>query len=233
MQAVAEAWRNLTAVGATPLAITDNMNFGNPEKPEIMGQFAAAIRGMAEACRALDFPVVSGNVSLYNETEGRAILPTPAIGGLGVLEDAAKAVGIALSPGSISSSLAPRRLARPVTLAAGNRRARGGRAAAGRSASRAGSGRFRARAESAPEWCAPATTSLTADFWSRWPKWRWRGASARGSRLVPPIFQGTPSGSERTRAATCSPLPIPRRSSAARRSRAFLLSGLGTAAAKI
>ena len=70
-QAVAEAWRNLTAVGATPLAVTDNMNFGNPEKPEIMGQFAGAIEGMAEACRALDFPVVSGNVSLYNETEGK------------------------------------------------------------------------------------------------------------------------------------------------------------------
>jgi len=97
-QAVVEAWRNLTAVGARPLAITDNMNFGNPEKPEIMGQFAAAIRGMAAACEALDFPVVSGNVSLYNETEGRAILPTPAIGGLGVLEDAAKAVGLALPP---------------------------------------------------------------------------------------------------------------------------------------
>jgi phosphoribosylformylglycinamidine synthase II len=97
-QAVAEAWRNLTAVGARPLAITDNMNFGNPEKPEIMGQFAAAIRGMAAACEALDFPVVSGNVSLYNETEGRAILPTPAIGGLGVLEDASLAVGLALPP---------------------------------------------------------------------------------------------------------------------------------------
>ncbi len=95
-QAVAEAWRNITAVGAKPLAITDNMNFGNPEKPEIMGQFAAAIRGMAAACRALDFPVVSGNVSLYNETEGKAILPTPAIGGVGVLEDAGKSVGIAL-----------------------------------------------------------------------------------------------------------------------------------------
>ena len=69
-QAVAEAWRNLTAVGATPLAITDYLNFGNPEKPEIMGQFASCIDGMAEACRALDFPVVSGNVSLYNETNG-------------------------------------------------------------------------------------------------------------------------------------------------------------------
>jgi phosphoribosylformylglycinamidine synthase subunit PurL len=98
-QAVAEAWRNLTATGATPLAITDNMNFGNPEKPEIMGQFAASIRGMAAACVALDFPVVSGNVSLYNETEGAGILPTPAIGGLGVLEDAASAVGLSLAPG--------------------------------------------------------------------------------------------------------------------------------------
>jgi phosphoribosylformylglycinamidine synthase II len=98
-QAVAEVWRNLTAVGATPLAITDNMNFGNPEKPEIMGQFAACIRGMAAACLALDFPVVSGNVSLYNETRGTAILPTPAIGGLGVLEDAAQSVGLALLPG--------------------------------------------------------------------------------------------------------------------------------------
>ena len=95
-QAVAEAWRNITATGARPLAITDNMNFGNPEKPEIMGQFAAAIQGMADACRALDFPVVSGNVSLYNETEGRPILPTPAIGGLGVIEDASLARGIAI-----------------------------------------------------------------------------------------------------------------------------------------
>jgi phosphoribosylformylglycinamidine synthase II len=86
-QAVAEAWRNLTATGATPLAVTDNMNFGNPERPEIMGQFAGCIEGMAEACIALDFPVVSGNVSLYNETNGAGILPTPAIGGVGLIED--------------------------------------------------------------------------------------------------------------------------------------------------
>jgi phosphoribosylformylglycinamidine synthase len=98
-QAVAEAWRNLTATGARPLAVTDNMNFGNPEKPEVMGQFAAAIRGMAAACSALDFPVVSGNVSLYNETEGRGILPTPAIGAVGVLAEASQAVGLALRPG--------------------------------------------------------------------------------------------------------------------------------------
>jgi len=95
-QAVAEAWRNITATGALPLAITDNMNFGNPEKPRIMGQFAAAVRGMAAACTALDFPVVSGNVSLYNETEGQPILPTPAIGGVGVIEDLANAVGLSM-----------------------------------------------------------------------------------------------------------------------------------------
>jgi phosphoribosylformylglycinamidine synthase len=86
-QAVAEAWRNLTAVGARPLAVTDNLNFGNPERPEIMGQLVGCIRGIAEACGALDFPVVSGNVSLYNETNGRAILPTPSIGGVGMLDD--------------------------------------------------------------------------------------------------------------------------------------------------
>jgi phosphoribosylformylglycinamidine synthase len=102
-QAVAEAWRNLSAVGARPLALTDNMNFGNPERPEIMGQFAAVIRGMAAACDALNFPVVSGNVSFYNETRAPSgaafsILPTPVIGGLGVLDDAATAVGIALGP---------------------------------------------------------------------------------------------------------------------------------------
>jgi len=89
-QAVAEAWRNLTAVGATPIAITDNLNFGNPERPEIMGQIVRAIEGMAEACRALDFPVVSGNVSLYNETNGAAIPPTPAVGGVGLLADSGK-----------------------------------------------------------------------------------------------------------------------------------------------
>ncbi|MGJ8531636.1 MAG: phosphoribosylformylglycinamidine synthase subunit PurL [Alphaproteobacteria bacterium] len=86
-QAVAEAWRNLTAVGATPLAITDNLNFGNPQRPEIMGQFVRAIEGIGEACRALEFPVVSGNVSLYNETNGEGILPTPTIGGVGLLAD--------------------------------------------------------------------------------------------------------------------------------------------------
>src|SRR5690349_1166746 len=94
-QAVAETWRNLTAVGATPIAITDNMNFGNPQRPEIMGQLVGCIEGMAEACKALDYPVISGNVSLYNETNGKGILPTPAIGGVGLIDDAGKAVTLA------------------------------------------------------------------------------------------------------------------------------------------
>jgi phosphoribosylformylglycinamidine synthase II len=84
-QAVAEAYRNLTAMGALPLATTDNLNFGNPEKPEIMGQFVGALRGIGEACIALDMPIVSGNVSLYNETDGQPILPTPTIGAVGLL----------------------------------------------------------------------------------------------------------------------------------------------------
>jgi len=89
-QAVAEAYRNLSSVGATPIAITDNLNFGNPEKPATMGYIVKAIEGMAEACRVLDFPVVSGNVSLYNETDGVAIPPTPVVGGVGLIEDVSK-----------------------------------------------------------------------------------------------------------------------------------------------
>jgi len=100
-QAVAESWRNLTAVGALPLAVTDNMNFGNPERPAIMGQFVGCIQGMAEACRALDYPVVSGNVSLYNETSGEAILPTPAIGGVGLLAEVRRSVTVAPRAGDV------------------------------------------------------------------------------------------------------------------------------------
>jgi phosphoribosylformylglycinamidine synthase len=94
-QAVAESWRNITAVGGRPLAVTDNMNFGNPERPEIMGQFAGCIEGMRKACLALDYPVVSGNVSFYNETNGKGILPTPVIGGVGLVADVRKIVSIA------------------------------------------------------------------------------------------------------------------------------------------
>jgi phosphoribosylformylglycinamidine synthase II len=95
-QAVVETWRNLIAVGADPIAITDNMNFGNPERPEVMGQFVGSVKGMGEACTALDYPVVSGNVSLYNETNGVAIPPTPAIGGVGLVPDVAKLASIGL-----------------------------------------------------------------------------------------------------------------------------------------
>jgi phosphoribosylformylglycinamidine synthase len=95
-QAVVETWRNLIAVGADPLAITDNMNFGNPQRPEVMGQFVGAVQGMKEACEVLKYPVVSGNVSLYNETNGVAIPPTPAIGGVGVVPDLAHVADIAL-----------------------------------------------------------------------------------------------------------------------------------------
>ena len=96
-QAVAETWRNLCAVGADPLAITDNMNFANPERPEIMGQFVGSVKGMSEACRVLDYPVVSGNVSLYNETNGVGIPPTPAIGGVGKVPDVSKTAHLALN----------------------------------------------------------------------------------------------------------------------------------------
>ena len=98
-QAVAEAFRNLSATGARPLAATDNLNFGNPERPEIMGQLVGCIQGIAEACRALDMPIVSGNVSLYNETDGRAILPTPTIGAVGLLESLDEVIRMSPGPG--------------------------------------------------------------------------------------------------------------------------------------
>ncbi|WP_146345180.1 phosphoribosylformylglycinamidine synthase subunit PurL [Falsiphaeobacter marinintestinus] len=100
-QAVAEAYRNLIATGAKPLATTDNMNFGNPEKPEIMGQFVGAIKGIGEACLALDMPIVSGNVSLYNETDGEGILPTPTIGAVGLIENAEDVIGCEVRDGHV------------------------------------------------------------------------------------------------------------------------------------
>ena len=99
-QAVAEAYRNLVATGAQPLATTDNLNFGNPEKPEIMGQFVGCITGIGAACKALDMPIVSGNVSLYNETDGQPILPTPTIGAVGLLTRLDQRIGTAAAPGS-------------------------------------------------------------------------------------------------------------------------------------
>ncbi|WP_299416468.1 phosphoribosylformylglycinamidine synthase subunit PurL [uncultured Sulfitobacter sp.] len=101
-QAVAEAYRNLCAVGATPLATTDNLNFGNPEKPEIMGQFVGAIKGIGEAVAALDMPIVSGNVSLYNETDGSGILPTPTIGAVGLLKNTSDIIGFDVRSGHVA-----------------------------------------------------------------------------------------------------------------------------------
>jgi phosphoribosylformylglycinamidine synthase len=101
MQAVAEAYRNLIATGARPLAATDNLNFGNPEKPEIMGQLVGCTRGIAAACAALDMPIVSGNVSLYNETEGQAILPTPTIGAVGLLASLDELIRMAPRDGDV------------------------------------------------------------------------------------------------------------------------------------
>ncbi|MEO1918577.1 MAG: AIR synthase related protein, partial [Paracoccaceae bacterium] len=98
-QAVAEAYRNLCATGATPLATTDNLNFGNPEKPVIMGQFVGCIKGIGEAVAALDMPIVSGNVSLYNETDGSGILPTPTIGAVGIMHSLNDVIRIAPNNG--------------------------------------------------------------------------------------------------------------------------------------
>lgn len=95
-QAVAETWRNITATGGLPLAITNCLNFGNPERPDIMAQFVGCLEGMGEACTALDYPIVSGNVSLYNETNGSGIMPTPAIGGVGLMKDAEKMATVSL-----------------------------------------------------------------------------------------------------------------------------------------
>ncbi|MEL7098981.1 MAG: phosphoribosylformylglycinamidine synthase subunit PurL [Pseudomonadota bacterium] len=101
-QAVAEAFRNLCAVGAKPLATTDNLNFGNPEKPGIMGQFVGAIKGIGAACDALDMPIVSGNVSLYNETDGQAILPTPTIGAVGLIAADEAPIGCDVRDGHVA-----------------------------------------------------------------------------------------------------------------------------------
>lgn len=101
-QAVAEAYRNLCAVGAKPLATTDNLNFGNPEKPEIMGQLVGSLRGIGAACVALDMPIVSGNVSLYNETDGTGILPTPTIGAVGILASLDELIGTQVKDGDVA-----------------------------------------------------------------------------------------------------------------------------------
>ena len=185
------------------------MNFGNPQRPEIMGQFVGCIEGMGEACLALDYPVVSGNVSLYNETNGKGILPTPVIGGVGLIDDVdevgrrspSSQPGEAIHPDRRDQG--PSRPARsilreihgredgappPVDLAAERR-----------------NGDFVRDADPARPASPPATTSPTAACWSRSPRWRWPASSAP---TVARARQGqrrrTPSGSARTRRATSS-----------------------------
>ena len=172
---------------AQPLAITDNLNFGNPEKPEIMGQFVGCVRGIAEACKALDFPVVSGNVSLYNETQGRGILPTPSIGGVGLLADFTKSATLAFkaagetilligeTQGWLGQSLYLRDICGreegappPVDLIEERE-----------------NGDVVARADRAKGWSPRRTTCPTAGCWWRSPRWRWRPASARSSTPRP------------------------------------------------
>jgi phosphoribosylformylglycinamidine (FGAM) synthase-like enzyme len=183
-QAVAEAWRNLTAVGADPIAITDCLNFGNPERPEIMGQFVGCVEGMAEACKALDFPVVSGNVSLYNETDGVAIPPTPAVGAVGLIPDIAQRMGygglkegqvlllVGETRGELGASLYLREIenqekgASPrVDLAVEKR-----------------NGDF-VRRRSAPATPRRSTTCQTAAWPAPPPIWRWRRASGSSSPI--------------------------------------------------
>ena len=187
-QAVAEAWRNLIAVGARPIALTDNLNFGNPENRKAMGQFVGCIEGIGEAARALDFPIVSGNVSLYNETMGSGIPPTPAIGGVGLLDDVAKAATLAfkaagdvvLLVGEAGGWLG--RSAWLVTVADGRkaRRRRSIWRPSGATASLC-------LASFGMAVSAPCTTSPTADSPSRWRKWRWPEASAPRSRRKGPV----------------------------------------------
>ena len=147
-QAVAEAWRNITAVGGAAARASPTTSISATRSgPEIMGQLVGCIRGIGEACRALDFPVVSGNVSLYNETNGRGILPTPTIGGVGLLDDVARHATLAFKREGDAILLVgdDRGLARPVALSPRHLRPRGGRAAAGRPRRRAPQRRLRAR----------------------------------------------------------------------------------------
>ena len=178
MQAVAEAYRNLIATGARPLAATDNLNFGNPEKPEIMGQLVGCIRGIGAACLALDMPIVSGNVSLYNETDGRAILPTPTIGGVGLIENArADDPDGAARRRPAGAGRRDARASRAVGAACGDLRTRGRatrrRSIWRRSGRRASSCARRTRRG----WSRRRTTSRTAAWRWRRRRWRWRAGS--------------------------------------------------------
>ncbi len=231
-QAVAEAWRNLSAVGATPIALTDNLNFGNPERPEIMGEFVGCIEGIGAAARALDFPIVSGNVSLYNETLGEAILPTPAIGGVGLLDDVDVALGIAFKAAGETVLLVGGHgdhLGQSIYLRDVLGREDGApppSISPSRSATANSSAASSARAAS-----PPATTSRTAASRSRSPKWRWPAESAPASPCpAPPTSPSSP----RIRPAMWSrPAPIrPRRSRRMPRKPAFRSFGSAKPAAR-
>lgn len=205
-QAVAEAWRNITAVGGKPLAITDNLNFGNPEKPEVMGQLVGCLKGIGEACRALDFPVVSGNVSLYNETNGVGILPTPTIGGVGVMDDVARHATIALKregDALVLIGAGEGWLGQSAYLAVveGRERARRRRSISAWSAATATS----CATSSPPASRTRSTTCRMAA--SRWrsPRWPWPAASARRSPRCRWTCPPTPTCSARIRPATSSP----------------------------
>ena len=173
-QAVAEAWRNLTAVGATPLAVTDNLNYGNPQKPEIMWEIVAGIDGIGEACRALDFPVIGGNCSLYNETNGEGILPTPAIGGVGLMKDVSKLATVAFKrDGDVIILIGETQghLGQSIYLREIEGREEGA-APPGGSGRREEARRFRARPDRSRAGSIPCMTCPTAACWWRSPKWR-------------------------------------------------------------
>jgi phosphoribosylformylglycinamidine synthase len=179
-------WRNITAVGARPLAITDNMNFGNPERPEIMGQFAACIRGMAAACRALDFPVVSGNVSLYNETRGPDGAPAPSSP---PPPSAASACWRTCAGGRASPSPRPSTSCWSAKPAAGSaspcgcasRRPRGRAPRPPWTSPPSAATATFVRAQILARPSSPATTCPTAACWSPWPRWRCPPAPASPS----------------------------------------------------
>ena len=183
-QAVAEAWRNLIAVGARPLALTDNLNFGNPERPEAMGELVGCIEGIGEAARALDFPGRLRQCLALQRDDGLRHSPDP--------RDRRRRPrrrrgenGEPRFQGGGRGHLARRRraeLARPLRLARDGRRPRGGRAAAGRSCGRAPQRRVRRLADPRRRRSARSTTCPTAASPWRWPRWRWRGELARPSR---------------------------------------------------
>ena len=238
-QAVAEAYRNLSAVGAKPLAITNCLNFGNPQRPEIMAQLTGCLEGMADACRALDMPIVSGNVSLYNESKatggGSAILPTPTIGAVGLLEDWRKAVGIRFTaPGNALYLVGGRsEHSRPEPLVArAARDARQGRRPRSIWRSRRAPARSFALGSRTGRF-SPRTISPMAACWLQSPKWRWQRASAATSTYATcRIGMPTPCFSGKTRGAMSSKSVIRGRSRLPQKLPGLPLRGLAALATR-